>query len=419
MALRTQIDSGAPRQLFFTTPEQRIALARQRFFEEGTRPSGLVAEPIIQSWMRCTTSTTRSSDIPTFDPVTPSRLHGTLTRNRELLAAARQELACMESSLAGTDCRVLLTDGEGVIVHATHNPQSARAPLLEKTARLGVNISESVIGTTAPGIVTKTGQASSVMGGEHFYDCLQLLHCAAAPIRDVKGRLAAVLNLSVESSSFGFDAAAVIGLYATSIENSLLRAQSCEHLVVQFQASPALLGTPMEALAGITCDGNVAWLNVVATRLLGQQADALPKLVDAVFGFRLTELLSLVRSNAIKAVRLQNGLGVWIKVRMVAPDGADFNHAIALPPASVVTAGAQVLQLAPSAGTLTTTDEATLGAHSRKFIDDTLATCNGNISRAARTLGVSRGTLYRRLKGWRLKADAAQLLPSTSLGSSR
>jgi DNA-binding NtrC family response regulator len=43
----------------------------------------------------------------------------------------------------------------------------------------------------------------------------------------------------------------------------------------------------------------------------------------------------------------------------------------------------------------------TLREHSRKLIEDTLAAHGGNVSQAARQLNVSRGTLYRRMRGWR------------------
>jgi transcriptional regulator of acetoin/glycerol metabolism len=402
MPLRTRMDSGVPNQFFFTTPAQRIALARQRFFEEGTRPSGLVPEPVIQSWIRCTSAQARTSSHVAFDPVTSSRMHGALGRNRELLNAARPDLMSLESSLAGSDCRVLLTDGDGIIVHATHNPQAAQAPILHAAARVGVNLAEGAVGTTAPGIVAKTGVAATVLGAEHFYDCLQGFQCAAAPIRNVKGQLAAVLNLSVESRSFGFDAASVIGLYATSIENSLLQAQSREHLVVQFQASPGLLGTSMEALVGITSDGAVAWLNVMASRLTGTLPGALPLPAEDVLGLALPTLLRLIRSHAVQPMRLPSGLGVWVKARVQAEDGADFNHAVA------VSASPMSLQAPPITATHlpNMADDATLGEHSRKFIEDTLTACDANISRAARTLGVSRGTLYRRLKSWGAKAPA-------------
>ena len=50
---------------------------------------------------------------------TPSRVHGALGRNRPLLSASGEELQALEHALSGTDCRVILTDSEGVIVHVT------------------------------------------------------------------------------------------------------------------------------------------------------------------------------------------------------------------------------------------------------------------------------------------------------------
>ena len=215
---------GAPRQLFASTPAQRVALARQQFFEEGVRPSGLVGEAVIQSWLRCTRNHSDRQRIVPFDAVTPSRLHATLARNRELLEVSRQELASMESALSGTDSRVILTDGEGVVVHVTQHPAGAHQPVLRKTARVGVNISERMVGTTAPGIVATTGQACTVDGAEHYFDVLSQMQCAAAPIRDVAGRLAGVLDITMEARRFGFDAASMVALYATTIENRLLQA---------------------------------------------------------------------------------------------------------------------------------------------------------------------------------------------------
>ena len=41
-----------------------------------------------------------------------------------------------------------------------------------------------------------------------------------------------------------------------------------------------------------------------------------------------------------------------------------------------------------------------LNEANRRLIEQTLAQCQGNVSRAARRLGVSRGLLYRRLREW-------------------
>ncbi|MDO8775659.1 MAG: helix-turn-helix domain-containing protein [Burkholderiaceae bacterium] len=408
-------DSRAPSQLFFHTAEQRTALARQMFFEEGQRPTGLVSEAVIQSWMRCLTTRQHTSFSVSFDPVTPSRLHSTLRRNQALLQVARQELPNLDAILSGTNCKVLLIDTQGVIVHTTPTPHVDRHSLLDKTARVGVNVSETVLGTTAPGIVTKTGQACTVTGAEHYHDYLDGIKCAAAPICDVQGKLAAVLDISIESGNFGFDAAAVVGLYATSIENRLLRSQSVEFLVLHFQINPTLLGSPMEALAGVSSSGKIVWLNSVGKRMLGNRDDLLGRHVRDVLGLELDELLALTRQDGARNIRLPSGLGMWMQIQSQLYDGVNFNHAIGTASRGLA---AQDTSLSASSGTGSTPEPAatphpeqtraflpqgdtvgvnTLGNHSFKVIKDTLASCGGNVSRAARTLGVSRGLLYRRL----------------------
>lgn len=406
----TNGQADTPRQLFFQTTEQRTALARQRFFDEGTRPSGLVGEAVIQSWLRCTSAQQHPGKMVSFEQVTRSRAHASLSRNRQLLQAGNHELDNMEAALAGTDCRVLLTDAQGVIIHATQLPASSQHPLLKTASRVGVNLTEGQIGTTAPGIVVRTGEACTVTGAEHFFQCLQSLHCAAAPIRDIHGQLAGVLDVSIEAGRFHFDAASVVGMYATTIENRLLQLQSVEHLVLHFQASPTLLGTPMEALAGIDRSGHVLWLNGVGRRLTGCRM-AGRHTVDEVFGTTLDRLLALPRQHQAQTLRLPNGLGVWMQGTLTASDGADFKHAVvvsqpvpeAVPPVPVPTAE-PVATTAPSE--LDAAQEvarATLLDHKQRLIETTLAACGGNIAKAARALGVSRGMLYRRLQQGRAR----------------
>ncbi len=380
------------RQLFFAEPAQRTSLARERFFEEGQRPSGLVDEAVFQSWLRCCSAHRHPGEAVSFEPVSRSRVHSSLGRNRDLLQASHPELGHMEAALGGTDCRVLLTDDQGVIIHATPSGGRRTQPLLDVASRVGVNIAEGHVGTNAPGIVARTGQACTVSGAEHFFDCLQAMHCAAAPIRDIHGRLAGVLDISVESQAFPFDAAAVVASYATTIENRLLLLQSAEHLVLCFQASPSLLGTPLEALAGIDRSGQLVWLNAAARRLTGCD-DPTGSGAVSVFGATAEQLMALSRNASARIWRLPNGLGIWIRGRAPLGNGVDFRHAVALPLAPAPSGDQRTEPATPRA-----TQPATLLDHSQRLIETTLAEHDGNIARAARALGVSRGMLYRRLR---------------------
>lgn len=368
-----------PSQPFFATPAQRVALARQRFFDEGQRPSGLVGEAVIQSWNRCLAARRSPHDAVAFDPVSAVRAQTAAMRSRDLLLAARGELQQLETALAGTACRVMLTDGQGVIVHASQGGGSPVECVMPIAARVGVNLAEGAIGTNAPGLVVHTGQPCTVLGAEHFFEAVQGMRCAAAPVRDAAGHLVAVLDLSIEHRPFGFDAASVVGMYATAIENRWLLARSQDHLVLQFQASPALLGTPLEALAAIDGDGRVAWLNGVARRLLAESAPG--DGAEATFGLALPGLLALTRRDDAAVLHLPGGLSVWLRARLQAHDGQVSAAAPTAPPAA-----------APPG---------TLADHDRAHIERTLAACGGNIAEAARRLGVSRGLLYRRLRSGR------------------
>jgi transcriptional regulator of acetoin/glycerol metabolism len=274
-----------------------------------------------------------------------------------------------------------------VVVHATRSAADHGEVLVPLARRIGVNLDEEHIGTGAPGVTLRTGQPCLVLGGEHFFGHLQVLHCAAAPIRDVNGRLAAVLDVTSEGRPFGFDAAAVVALYATTIENQLLRAQSREHIVVHLQTSPALLGTPMEGLAGLDPNGRIAWLNNVAARLLGVAQGETGLNADEVFGITVNRLALLTRANNAALHRLPNGLNVWVAARMQAHDGAGPLFQLRAPLAAEPERAPSPV---PAAATLRDSD--------RHLIVQTLQACEGNVSKAARKLGVSRGLIYRHLK---------------------
>ena len=395
-----------PAQPFFQTPEQRAALARQRFFEEQQHPAGLVSEAVIRSWGRSRSQGHASHKMPALDPVHRSALSAALARNRRLLDAAQGDLQQLEAALAGTASRLMLTDASGVIVHVSRGMGDPQQRVLDAATRVGVNLAEEVLGTTAPGIVVQTGMACTVQGCEHFYDLFGAMRCAAAPIRDVMGRLVGVLDVSTESRAFGFDAAAVVGVYATSIENRLLQAQSDEHLVLHFQAAPALLGTPMEGLAGVDSHGQVVWLNATGHSLLGRPARQAMGSVDEFFGADLGQLLSLCGASEAQRLQLPSGLGIWVRATLGLRDGADLRHGLAWsqaapdpapPPASERVAPASPEE--PAAAPDPVPDEKpSLAQTQQRLIEDTLQANGGNVARTARQLGVSRGLVYRHLR---------------------
>lgn len=390
---------------FFSSRTERIALARRRYFEDGQAPTGVISDAVFQSWARCRRLHGGPNHEVVFQPVSLSRTHLALQKNRELQAAWIEELPELQTLLGTTTCAAMLTDATGVLIGATCAGR-AHERVMPVATRIGVNLAEEAVGTTAPGVVVRTGEPVCVLGAEHFFDDIRVMHCAAVPIRDTAGRLAGVLDVSSESIPFRFDAASVVGLYAAAIENRLLIAQSVDHLVLRFQTTPTLLDSPVAALVGIASDGRVAWHNRVACRLLG-----LPRLspgdprtpVESALGMQLTRLASLPASGSAD-VRLPNGLMVWARCEMRARDG----RANLLPmPHPDPQHTAPQLSSVPDAARGGASDGdgvdnadavPTLRDCDRDVIARTLKECDGNVSLTARKLRVSRGLIYRRLR---------------------
>jgi transcriptional regulator of acetoin/glycerol metabolism len=420
-------DAAVPHDPFRHADRHRAATARQRFFEEGVRPTGLVSEAVIQSWSRCLQARLEPQRRPEFNPVTRSRIHAVLGRHQALLEAAHDQMARLQEALAGTASIAMLLDADGVVMHTTLGEAGAEQLVLPLAARVGVSLAEDNVGTTAPGITARMGVPCVVMGAEHFAAPVQRMYCAAAPIRDASGALVAVLDLSSEQRPFGFDASAVVGLYASAIENRLLVAQAGEQLVVRLQLDAALLDSPWAALIGVDGRGGIDWMNAAAARLLGEGAGAGARLsqpllaqVGDTLGCTVEALLQIGRQGQPRRLRLANGLTVWLRVQLDRaagggsaapapaarePDAAPGSGhagpevagiACAAPTQADATMAHGSCDAAAGAAPLDVTG--TLRGTSHALIDQALAACRGNVSAAARRLGVSRGLIYRHLQ---------------------
>lgn len=378
--------------LFASSRTERIALARRRYFEEGLPPSGVVSDAVFQSWTRCQRLHATPASKVAFEPVSTSRTHLALQKNRALHDAWLQEMPQFQAVLGTTSCAAMLTDGSGVLIAATCVGR-AHERLMPIATRLGVNLAEEAVGTTAPGVAARTGQAVVVYAAEHFFEDVKAMHCAAAPIRDVHGRLAGLLDISSETLPFQFDVAGVVALYAGAIENRLLVAQSREHLVLRFQIDPSLLDSPAAALVGVDTQGLLAWRNGAASRLLGMpmpDASGSHASVEEAMGASLAQLVSLCGQDDAM-LHLPNGLMVWARAQLQAPDGSRGVHALGAP-VEPTTPPVSTPEPAPAAQAVRLRDA------DRSLIERTLQVCGGNVSVAAKTLGVSRGLIYRRLR---------------------
>ena len=375
----------------FDTQAQRLDWARRRYFEDGVRPTGLVSEAVLQSWARCQQARLDPLPAPAFNPVSAGRVHDLLARHRQLLQAAADEMLQLQHTLAGTQVVALLLNAGCMVLQASRLPDRSRTPLLAAAARPGVDLSEVRIGTNAPALAARSGGACVVRGSEHYASAIAPVHCAAAAIRGPDGRVAAVLDLSIEGAPFGFDAAQVAQWHAQAIENRLLLSSAGTRMVLRLHLQPAQLDSPQMGLAGLDDAGRLTWGNAAAQSTLGCN-DLAGRSCDDMVGLPMAALEQLAHREAVRQVQLPNGLQAWLQCAWRRNDAAALRAAPGCP-ADTTPAGAAADPSATDGAQAHPT--ARLRDSHQHLVLHALRACGGNVSAAARMLGVSRGLVYR------------------------
>lgn len=379
---------------------QRTVLARQRFFGEGVQPAGQVPDAVWHSWQRCLQSGLRPEQRPEFQPVSRSKVNYLAGRDHVLLKAARRPFEELQAMVARSRCKVLLTDRDGVLLRVTPaGPEDS--PLVQAACRSGVNLGELMVGTTAPTVSAHTGASCAVGVSEHFYDLLRGMRCVAAPIRNRHGVVVAVLDLTIDSQPFGFDAQWLVQAYAGTIENNLRIAQTRQQVLVRLHSSPAALQSPTAGLAAVDDGGRISWLNGMAAALVGvNTAEARQFRTEELLGCSVEQVLARTVVRDPQPLLLPNGLTVWMQAEYRdLGDGDGEGEGGARSDATPARRPGPPVAAPAADGPAPGASAATLAQLNRQLIDRTLAECQGNVSQAARRLGVSRGLLYRRLRG--------------------
>ena len=262
---------------------------------------------------------------------------------------------------------VILTDATGMILDTLGDTAFA-GRAAQVALRPGVDWSEANTGTNAIGVALAERRAVAVHGGEHFFAGHQVLSCAATPIVDPRGAVLGVLDISGSSRIPHTHALGLVRMAVNQIEHRLLRQRFEGCRILRLHSDPSMLGTVREG--ALVFRGN---LLVAANRrgltLVGLGWDALDRTgFEEIFGAGLP---------ARPLATLRNTKG-----EVFACDWQDAE-----------TGGPALLAAASETGR----SPETLHDAETVLILQTLRLCAGNVSEAARRLGIHRSTIHRRL----------------------
>lgn len=325
-----------------------------------------------RSWRRCLEAGRRPEQRVSFDTVSSQAMRRTAEANHALVQAARPALEKLGRAIADTRYFAILTDAQGVVidVNGAVDHGDRRASLI---TRIGVDLSERAVGTTAIGAALAELHPVWLHRGEHFFADTSVYSCAGAPLFGPQGQCVGMLDLTGVEVAERPELKHLVAQSARSIENALTLARA-HSLVLHINWPGRTLG---DEACGLVCadeDGWVTGANQAAREMLS------PLAAQGMPAIHCSELFALPYETLFDAARRDTPpmeVPTWSGLRL---------QVLPCVPGRAVRAGAPAR---PQALPLREVETELI----RKAVED----ARGNVMKAARALGISRATVYRRL----------------------
>jgi transcriptional regulator of acetoin/glycerol metabolism len=362
----------------------QIALARQVILQDGATISNTGLQGWIErSWQRCLTSGKRPDQAPSFDMVTSAAARRLVDLHQDLLRTARPVLKSLSQAIASTRYFAVMTDAQGIVIDA-HGPIDRSDRRAELITRIGTDLSERKIATTAIGAALTELQPVWLHRGEHFFDANSVYSCAGAPVFGPEGACVGMLDLTGIEAVERPELTHLVAQAARSIENALTLNQlkSKGDLLIRLNWPGRALGDETDGLICLNAEGCVIAANQMARLMVPQLAAALATAHPLLHA---TDLFAMAPGILFDAARRQSSKAA---IRVPLWTGLQLHALPVLGTPVDAAACAQPEQPVP-ATPLKDIETALI----RQAVDD----ARGNVMQAAKALGISRATVYRRL----------------------
>lgn len=372
-APRTQPDASPALRL------AAIARARKRLMQDGAAlPAGWIAPWIERSWQRCVALGFEAHQRVAFDQVSAAHMRRTADANRRLVHSARALVEQLARAIVNTRYFVILTNAEGVVVHACGaiDRHDARAQCI---TRIGTDLSERAIGTAAIGTALAERQSVWLHQGEHFYTDTSVYSCAGAPIFAPDGQCIGMLDLTGIDAPERPELRHLVSQVAARVQNALLQ-ETAHRLQIRLSWPGNSLGSEADGLVCVDADGCITGANQIAREMapaLAASGHSRQSIGD-VFGVTPELLFDAARKPD---ARIEIPLWSGLKLQALPQDGPRENASVLLP---------RALRTLHHENTPLRDVEVAL---IRKAVDQ----AKGNVAKAARNLGIGRATVYRKL----------------------
>lgn len=332
-------------------------------------------EWIAQSWRRCLERSRSPNQRLAFDMLPDAEARRTLDANELLVQAGRPVLEHLSRAIADMRYFTILTSANGVVVDANGpiDRMDRRAHLI---TRVGVDLSEGSIGTSAISTALKELHPVWLHRGEHFYTDMRYYSCAGAPIFGPDGHCAGMLDVTGIEQPERPELMHLVAQSAHSIENTMVLSRP-HALVVRLNWPGRVMGDDADGIVCLDANGVVVSANSIARQMVTQLVP------DVGQTQHCSELFALPYESLFDAARTDGQpieAPLWTGLRL---------HALPLKPGQT-----RVRRL-----TRQDSNDTPLPLKDVEIalIKSAVEEARGNVMQAARKLGISRATVYRKL----------------------
>lgn len=334
---------------------------------------------IVQSWERCLSMGFEPEHKIGFDLITAAVARRQKEANQLLDSAARNTLAQLGLAIAQTRYFAILTNAAGVVVNTggAIDRSDQRAALI---SRIGADLSEKAVGTTAIGATLAVQHPTWLHQGEHFFKDTHCYSCAGAPIIGPAGDCVGMLDVTGIDVPERPELVHLVASSARAIENTLVLAVP-HTLVVHLHWPGQHGGQDAEGLLCLDDDGCIHALNPMARQMLGLGLHSGASLhMSDLFACACSAFFDACTQGNTLQVRLWSGLQVCVRSSR---------------------AGKLSPKARSSTRAMATGFTEPLKDHEAALIRQKVTQLKGNVAAAAKALGISRATVYRKLASHR------------------
>ncbi len=355
----------------------RIEQVRELVFQGHSAAVDAGLSPwITRSWQRCIERGLQPGQTVGFDAVSAQQMRRVQEASRPLVQAAQPVLAELARAIADIRYFAILTNAEGIVVDV-HGPVDRQDRRAEVIARVGVDLSEKAVGTTAISAALSELQPVWLHRGEHFFQDTSVYSCAGAPVFGPDGLCAGMLDLTGIETTERPALKHLVRRSARSIENSWLL--STDHaLVLRLNWPGNQPGDDSDGLLTLDSDGHIVGANPTARQMLSLSPATTGQTLHAsdVFASSWEGLFDAAsRRGDTQELPLWSGLRLQTQAMLPGQSAPQPN------------APRQAQDIAPKPLKDVQTD----------MIREAVNQARGNVAEAARALGISRATVYRKL----------------------